>query len=270
MTQVYEASRYDKGGGADYLNIPLDREQYVTLVNDLTVAEKHEPHGFETDAASGKVPFFEACLPVEEMARRGEDTLRFGPLKPVGLIDPRTGRRPYAVVQLRRENAEQRQQLVQAIAREASIRPATPPPPTEPGKYIARDQISFAGYLTPEAAAQSTMWSMLSGNYDAITNSFSSDMLRGVLKSPLADREAFEKSMPQLAAELRGIQILARKILADDKVELKMKIDSDPTDKPEITIHSMIKVGDQWKVAGRDRTYKPEWEQVGTIETFSP
>jgi methylenetetrahydrofolate--tRNA-(uracil-5-)-methyltransferase len=104
MSQVYEASRYDKGGGADYLNIPLDHDQYVTLVADLVAAEKHEPHGFETDAASGKVPFFEACLPVEEMARRGEDTLRYGPLKPVGLIDPRTGRRPYAVVQLRREN----------------------------------------------------------------------------------------------------------------------------------------------------------------------
>jgi methylenetetrahydrofolate--tRNA-(uracil-5-)-methyltransferase len=105
MSQVYEASRYDKGGGADYLNIPLDRDQYVTLVNDLVASEKHEPHGFEIDAAAGKVPFFEACLPVEEMARRGEDTLRFGPLKPVGLIDPRTGRRPYAVVQLRRENS---------------------------------------------------------------------------------------------------------------------------------------------------------------------
>jgi methylenetetrahydrofolate--tRNA-(uracil-5-)-methyltransferase len=104
MAQVYEASRYGKGGGADYLNIPLDREQYAELVHDLVDAEKHEPHGFETDAASGKVPFFEACLPVEEMARRGEDTLRFGPLKPVGLIDPRTGRRPHAVVQLRREN----------------------------------------------------------------------------------------------------------------------------------------------------------------------
>jgi methylenetetrahydrofolate--tRNA-(uracil-5-)-methyltransferase len=104
MSKVYEASRYDKGGGADYLNIPLDHDQYVTLVNDLVAAEKHEPHGFEIDAASGKVPFFEACLPVEEMARRGEDTLRYGPLKPVGLIDPRTARRPYAVVQLRREN----------------------------------------------------------------------------------------------------------------------------------------------------------------------
>ncbi|MBV8222923.1 MAG: methylenetetrahydrofolate--tRNA-(uracil(54)-C(5))-methyltransferase (FADH(2)-oxidizing) TrmFO, partial [Candidatus Eremiobacteraeota bacterium] len=61
--------------------------------------------GFETDAANGRIPYLEACLPVEEMARRGEDTLRYGPLKPVGLIDPRSGKRPYAVVQLRRENA---------------------------------------------------------------------------------------------------------------------------------------------------------------------
>lgn len=104
-SRMYEASRYGKGGGADYLNIALDKEQYRQLVRDLVEGEKHEPHGFEADAADGKVPYFEACLPVEEMARRGVDTLRFGPLKPVGLDDPRTGRWPYAVVQLRRENA---------------------------------------------------------------------------------------------------------------------------------------------------------------------
>lgn len=98
-TQVFEASRYGKGG-ADYLNIPLTKDQYFTLVDDLVRGEKHEPHGFETDAAAGKVPYFEGCLPVEEMARRGPQTLRFGPLKPVGLPS-----KPYAVVQLRRENA---------------------------------------------------------------------------------------------------------------------------------------------------------------------
>jgi methylenetetrahydrofolate--tRNA-(uracil-5-)-methyltransferase len=103
--QMFEASRYGKGDGADYLNIPLDKEQYLQLVRDLVEGEKHEPHGFEQDAAAGKVPYFEACLPVEEMARRGDDTLRYGPLKPVGLTDPRSGKRPYAVVQLRRENA---------------------------------------------------------------------------------------------------------------------------------------------------------------------
>jgi methylenetetrahydrofolate--tRNA-(uracil-5-)-methyltransferase len=100
---VFEASRYGKGGGADYLNIPLDREQYRTLVRELVEAEKHQPHGFEDDKAAGSVPYFEACLPVEVMAARGEDTLRFGPLKPVGLRDGE-GRAAYAVVQLRREN----------------------------------------------------------------------------------------------------------------------------------------------------------------------
>lgn len=103
---LYEASRYGKGDGADYLNIPLDRDAYRQLVRDLVEGEKHEPHGFEDDKAAGSVPYFEACLPVEVMAERGEETLRFGPLKPVGLEDPSTGKRPYAVVQLRRENRE--------------------------------------------------------------------------------------------------------------------------------------------------------------------
>lgn len=99
---VFAASRYGKGGD-DYLNIPLDREQYLQLVSDLVDSPKAEPHGFEMDLAAGKVPYFEGCLPVEEMARRGKDTLRFGPLKPVGLMDSNHNR-PYAVVQLRREN----------------------------------------------------------------------------------------------------------------------------------------------------------------------
>jgi methylenetetrahydrofolate--tRNA-(uracil-5-)-methyltransferase len=101
---MYEKSRYDKGDGADYLNLPLDREQYATLVRDLRELPKHEPKEFERDAADGKVPYFEGCLPIEEMAARGDDVLRFGPLKPVGLRDPRTGLAPYAVVQLRKEN----------------------------------------------------------------------------------------------------------------------------------------------------------------------
>jgi methylenetetrahydrofolate--tRNA-(uracil-5-)-methyltransferase len=104
LTQMYEKSRYDKGDGADYLNVPLDREQYLTLVRDLCELPKHEPKEFERDGAAGSVPYFEGCLPIEVMASRGEDTLRYGPLKPVGLRDPRTGVAPYAVVQLRKEN----------------------------------------------------------------------------------------------------------------------------------------------------------------------
>jgi methylenetetrahydrofolate--tRNA-(uracil-5-)-methyltransferase len=101
-SKTYRKSRYEKGDGDDYLNIPLDREQYAQLVNDLRTLERHQPKDFEVAAAR----YFEGCLPVEEMADRGDDTLRFGPLKPVGLRDPRTGKTPYAVVQLRKENSE--------------------------------------------------------------------------------------------------------------------------------------------------------------------
>lgn len=96
--KVFRASRYGKGG-EDYLNCPLTREQYERFLDALLAAEEVERHAFE------EARFFEACLPIEELARRGRDTLRFGPMKPVGLTDPRTGRRPYAVVQLRQENA---------------------------------------------------------------------------------------------------------------------------------------------------------------------
>ncbi len=96
----WAASRYGKGGD-DYLNCPLTREEYEAFVDGLVGAELYPLKDFEKD-----VLFFEGCLPVEEMARRGHETLRFGPLKPVGLADPRTGREPWAVLQLRRENAD--------------------------------------------------------------------------------------------------------------------------------------------------------------------
>src|SRR5204862_4399013 len=91
-------SRYDKGDGADYINCPLDRAQYEAFMAALLAGEKTEFHDWEKTT-----PYFEGCLPVEVMAARGRDTLRFGPMKPVGLTDPRTGRRPYAVVQLRQD-----------------------------------------------------------------------------------------------------------------------------------------------------------------------
>ncbi|HEV8150830.1 MAG TPA: methylenetetrahydrofolate--tRNA-(uracil(54)-C(5))-methyltransferase (FADH(2)-oxidizing) TrmFO [Gemmatimonadales bacterium] len=96
--ELYRRSRYEKGGGDDYLNAPLSREQYEAFIGALSAADQFHAHEFDA------VPYFEGCLPVEEMARRGPETLRFGPLKPVGLPDPRTGREPYAVIQLRRED----------------------------------------------------------------------------------------------------------------------------------------------------------------------
>jgi methylenetetrahydrofolate--tRNA-(uracil-5-)-methyltransferase len=97
---AFLASRYDKSldGTGDYLNCPLTRMEYDRFVDALLEAQAAESH------IAGDVPFFEACLPVEEIARRGRDTLRFGAMKPMGLIDPRTGRRPWAAVQLRQEN----------------------------------------------------------------------------------------------------------------------------------------------------------------------
>jgi len=100
-SSLFKASRYGKGGGDDYWNAPFTREQYEAFVAALIAGEQYVP-GHEFD----KVPYFEGCLPVEEMAQRGVETLRFGPMKPIGLVDPRAGARgqPYAVVQLRQED----------------------------------------------------------------------------------------------------------------------------------------------------------------------
>ena len=99
MTSAYFASRYDKGT-PDYINCPMSEEEYKAFWTALIAAEEAEVHGFEDKQV------FEGCMPVEVMARRGEDTLRYGPLKPKGLPDPKTGRDPYAVVQRRKDNAD--------------------------------------------------------------------------------------------------------------------------------------------------------------------
>ena len=99
MDSAFFASRYDKGT-ADYVNCPMDKDEYLSFVSELANAKEAAVHGFDDGAV------FEGCMPVEVMARRGVDTLRYGPLKPVGLVDPRTGKNNYAVVQLRRDNAE--------------------------------------------------------------------------------------------------------------------------------------------------------------------
>ncbi len=100
QSRMYWKSRYGKGGGDDYLNAALSREAYEAFIDELLEADQHAGHDFDP------IPFFEGCLPVEEMARRGRETPRFGPMKPVGLEEPATGRRPHAVVQLRREDRD--------------------------------------------------------------------------------------------------------------------------------------------------------------------
>ncbi|GHS88484.1 methylenetetrahydrofolate--tRNA-(uracil-5-)-methyltransferase TrmFO [Synergistales bacterium] len=104
MDKAYIAGRY--GRGNDYINCPLDKEEYLAFYEFLTQAERVVPHSFERGMRFEKNSYFEGCMPIEEMASRGVDTLRFGPMKPVGLPDPRTGREPYAAVQLRMDNRE--------------------------------------------------------------------------------------------------------------------------------------------------------------------
>ena len=96
--RLYALSRYGKGEGDDYLNAPMSRAEYEAFIDALVAADQFTAHEFD------QVPYFEGCMPVEEAARRGRETLRFGPMKPVGLPDPRTGQEPYAVVQLRQED----------------------------------------------------------------------------------------------------------------------------------------------------------------------
>jgi methylenetetrahydrofolate--tRNA-(uracil-5-)-methyltransferase len=106
MDKVYFAARWDKGT-ADYINCPFTKEQYETFLDALVTAENVEAKDWEKFPVAGtadNLQYFEGCLPIEETARRGRDTLRFGPMKPAGLTDPRTGRWPYACVQLRQEN----------------------------------------------------------------------------------------------------------------------------------------------------------------------
>ena len=102
MDYAFCASRYERGDGDDYINCPMNKEEYENFYNELINAERAPLHDF--DVSNPKV--YEGCMPVEVMAQRGEGTLRFGPMKPVGLVNPRTGHRPWAVLQLRKENSE--------------------------------------------------------------------------------------------------------------------------------------------------------------------
>ena len=99
FSKAWLQSRYDKGDGADYINLPMSKDQYYEFIDDITDGEKSDYKDWETD-----IPFFEGCMPIEGMAERGRETLSFGPMKPVGLDNPHSDERPYAVVQLRQDN----------------------------------------------------------------------------------------------------------------------------------------------------------------------
>jgi RNA polymerase sigma factor (sigma-70 family) len=140
-----------------------------------------------------------------------------------------------------------------------------------PGTYISKDEIAFAGYATPEAAMESISWVMFNGTLAEANDNISPEILA-------ADRnkdtpESFEAKRNQMAPLIKGLQIIAKKVISDDKVELKIKMDADPLPGqqqpiPPYIIQPLVKVGDAWKIGGSGRNHKTEWDASGSIETF--
>ncbi len=217
MSKVYFAARYDKGT-ADYINCPFTKEEYERFLDALTTAEAVPAKEWEQipdstlKAASSKLTYFEGCLPIEETARRGRDTLRFGPMKPVGLTDPKTGRWPYAVVQLRQENLRadsynlvgfqnhlkygEQQRVLRLI------------PGLENAKFLRYGQIHRNTYINAPTLLTETLQLkahphiMIAGQLSGVegyTESIASGMLAGIYAAAIANGKAPEPA-PRLSA----------------------------------------------------------------------
>jgi RNA polymerase sigma factor (sigma-70 family) len=143
--------------------------------------------------------------------------------------------------------------------------------PIEPGKYVTKDQLRFGGYGTPEAAQQSMLWAQMSKNYQTATNSWSPEMLKFILEDSQGE---YEGSFSEGMWALTGMQVVARKTLSHDRVELKVKVDIDhgpnqPRSAQDFNIDTLVKVGNEWKLGAMGREYTPDWDQNGNIQTFS-
>jgi hypothetical protein len=174
------------------------------------------------------------------------------------------------VEQLRRERDAAKQRASQPAPAPA----ATAPTATSSGRYITADQLTFAGYATPEAALESMTWAMMKGTYEQSIASLGPEMQKSELNDPKS-RDQFEKGRKQFAPLFKGLQVVARKSLGDDRVELKVKMDADsPPDSkvamPPYMIQPMVKVGNEWKLGGSTRGYTEKWDQDGQIESPGP
>lgn len=171
---------------------------------------------------------------------------------------------------LRRQNESQKAQISQNEA----IRKNTQFIGHTPGTYISKEQLSDAGYATPETALETINWAMMSGTYDQVNQGLSPELLADEFKNPNG-REDFEKQQKMIAPLFKGMQIVAAKSLADDRVELKFKMDADPVpgqanQQPSFLIQPMVKVGNEWKLGGSTRSYSDNWENNGQVQTFVP
>jgi len=173
------------------------------------------------------------------------------------------------VSQMRRQLESQKAGPQPATRRETSKRVTNPP-----GSYIAKDQLTFAGYATPESALETITWTLMSGTYDQVNEGLSPALLANESKDQNG-RDGFEARQKMMAPLFKGMQIVAKKILADDQVELKVKMDADPIpgqqrDMPPFMIQPLVKVGDAWKIGGSTRGHQEAWEKDGQIQTFTP
>ncbi len=187
------------------------------------------------------------------------------------------------LLRLRGEIGVMRRQLESQNA-QAKPQPAMQREPTSttghpPGAYISKDRLAFAGYATPEAALETITWTMMNGTYDQANEGLSPAMLAQEETNDTRSREQrleqFEASRKRMAPFFKGIQIVARKSLANDKVELKVKMDSEPIpgqqhDLPPFMIQPMVKVGDTWRIGGSTRGHEETWDNDAQIQTFVP
>lgn len=137
------------------------------------------------------------------------------------------------------------------------------------GTYISKDQMVYAGYATPEAALETANWVLMKGTYEQVNEMLSPELLTDKGNGPQG-REQFETMRNELEALFKGMQIVAKKALTDDKVEIKFKMDVNSPGQPDFLVQPMVKVGDEWKVGGNTRDFPADWETDGLIRSFIP
>lgn len=169
------------------------------------------------------------------------------------------------VGQLRRERDAAQQRANQAAAPPVGSGQS----PANPGRYISKDQLAFAGYATPEAALESQFWALATGNYEQAVASYSPELHEHELNDPRS-RERFEHDQSEKGTLLKGMQVVARKTLAEDRVELRVKIDIDPAlaggRGPVFIIQPAVRVGNDWKL-GSARGYDDKWDPDGQAQS---
>lgn len=228
------------------------RETNRLRTENQTLVAQHESTAIERDAALSA-----ARTTKDELERSRKDEAELLRLRG-------------EVGQMRRQLESQKAQARQQPAGVKTAEPAVTPP----GAYIAKEQLAHVGYATPEAALQTITWAMMKGTYEQVNEGLSAQTLAGEQKDPKG-REGFEARQKVMVPLFKGFQITARKLLADDKVELKIRMDTDPKPDqqrqlPPFMIQPMVKVGELWKLGGSTREHQDTWEKDGQIQTFIP